>query len=242
MSQESLDDTQRRLGLGRHVKVPRPGRAIAAVFVVVGILVVGALVAVNLFQTPPSAPSAEADDDACVDDFVNDSLESAQARADEVARELRSEFGNVGFRWTLVSPASVSVAADDYDDSWTLHDFEGDVYVGEVLSRSDNFDQIFNSFDQVMSQHGWSSRAATGQGALWSAESDDMGATGLEFTVEAYYADPVDASAPSWVPDNPIGTFFVRVTASGDDLLTQADRDEVVSVLTSGGVELKCVD
>ena len=278
MAQETLEQTQRRLGLStapvtnartarQHAPLVVPAaptlnpKGAARIFAVLAGIVVLCLVGYNVVQS--IADSTVADDEwtnypgtyfADSDDILAGmSLEAMQADADELVVELKDELDGYGFEWSTYTEASSYTSSNGYGGDSMLTSFSSDVAVGAVrIDDEDARADIIAIFERVMSTRpdttvvfsndeitdddaeyffGSSDRDAQ---AMWSAWSYGDDSNQLQADLDVF-----DATVPTgdefgtnyWVPDETSDTLFVRIMVRGQDLLSEADRDEFTAAL-----------
>lgn len=146
MGQESIEETQRRLGLTALVAdveapapKPRSSRSGRVVAVVAGLAVLGA----GAFAAAQFLPAAGIGSDEWTTYpgtwfeetevvLANDSLEVTKAAGDALLAELMGELDAYGFEWSVYREGEVTPSSNGYRGDSMLYDYEADTMVGAV--------------------------------------------------------------------------------------------------------------
>ena len=177
MAQETLEQTQRRLGLSsgpvtnaRTARqfsaqaVPTAGRsggrgAVVAGAVVAGILalgIVGYVVSQGVAEVVPVADewtSYPGSYFVTTDEVLDgQSLEQAKAEGDALIGQLQAELAAFGFEWRVDTPGSTNPSSNGYGGDSMLHNFTSDTLVGtSSIDDPQAREKIIAIFSGVMS-------------------------------------------------------------------------------------------
>jgi hypothetical protein len=174
MAQETLEQTQRRLGLAttvdgstaRRQRTPSPlpaaprkkagGAGVIGFLVVAGIVAGGAVLAftavdgadgVNWEEYPGTSMTSE-------DEVLSaPTLEENAAEGDELLEQLKVELAAYGFEWTVLYPSSVAAVDNTYGGTSMLQNYDSDTVLGSAAVTSPGARaEIAAIFARVMGQ------------------------------------------------------------------------------------------
>lgn len=156
MAQESLEQTQRRLGLStapvtnerttrQYSPTPAPptppvnARGAFRIAVALAVVIAAIVVGVNVFESVaqqravddqwaayPGAYFIESDDV-----LASDSLEETRSKGEALITELQGELAAYGFEWSVEYEGDVSATSNGYGGDSMLYDYSGDTIIGE---------------------------------------------------------------------------------------------------------------
>lgn len=180
MAQETLEETQRRLGLstspvtnqrtarqyyspGKPPTTPAVnGRGAFRIAVAIAVLVAIGVVGYNVSQALPQLGLA---DDQWTDypgtyfetdDYVlaSDSLEATQASSEALMVELQDALADYGLHWQVESEGGIAHSSNGYDGESMLYDYQSDSLIGSVeLNDPEARENIVRIFGEVLLAH-----------------------------------------------------------------------------------------
>ena len=180
MAQETLEQTQRRLGLStspvtnertrrQYSPMPSPSappvnaRGAFRITVAIGVLVTIGVVGYTVFQP---VPQARIDDDQWTDYpgtyfetaeqvLANDSLETTQHEGEALIAELQDELAEYGFTWTTEYPSQAYHPDNGYHGQSMLYNYSSASLIGAAqVSDPEARQNIIRIFSELLSARG----------------------------------------------------------------------------------------
>ena len=181
MAQETLEQTQRRLGLStapvthgrtmrQHSPMPTPSapppvnaRGAFRIAVAIGVMAAIGVVGYTVFQTPPQTAI---DDDQWTDYpgtyfetdeqvLANDSLETTQQNGDDLIAELQNELADYGFEWSTEYPSDAYHPDNGYHGQSMLYNYSSASLIGAAqVSDPEARQNIIRIFSELLSARG----------------------------------------------------------------------------------------